>query len=52
MISSVREESFVFLEKLLDQSIVPKWREIYKKLCDESNYVNLDGKRTQGQKRG
>ena len=39
------EEAFDFFEKLLDQSLVPTWREIVKTECETANYVNLLGQR-------
>jgi len=39
------EEAFDFFEKLLDQSLVPTWREIVKNECETADYVNLLGQR-------
>ena len=48
---SVQEEAYHLFEKLLDQSLVPKWREIVKEQCDEGGYIDLNG-RKKTQKRG
>ena len=48
---SVQEEAYHLFEKLLDQSLVPKWREIVKEQCDEGGYIDLNG-RKKNQKRG
>mgnify|MGYP007089475121 CR=1 FL=1 len=37
------EEAFDFFEKLLDQSLVPTWREIIKTECETANFANFLG---------
>ena len=48
---STQEEAYHLFEKLLDQSLVPKWREIVKEQCDEGGYIDLNG-RKKNSKRG
>ena len=42
---SVQEEAYHLFEKLLDQSLVPKWQEIVKEQCDEGGYIDLNGRK-------
>ena len=42
---SSQEEAYHLFEKLLDQSLVTKWREIVKEQCDEGGYIDLNGRK-------
>ena len=46
--NAVQEEAFDYFEKLLDQTIVPLWRDIVVEQCDTDGYVNLNGHRQTG----
>ena len=49
--SAVQDEAFDYFEKLLDQTLVPVWRDIVVEQCDTDGYVDLNGKKQTG-KRG
>ena len=49
--TAVQDEAFDYFEKLLDQTLVPVWRDIAVEQCDTDGYVNLNGCRQTG-KRG
>ena len=41
--SAVQDEAFDYFEKLLDQTLVPVWRDIVAEQCDTDGYVDLNG---------
>ena len=43
--NAVQEEAFGYFEKLLDQTVVPLWRDIVVEQCDTDGYVDLNGHR-------
>ena len=48
----MQEEAYHHFQKLLDQSLVPKWREIVKEQCDKGEYIDLNGQnKTQKRRR-
>ena len=49
--TAVQDEAFDYFEKLLDQTLVPVWRDIVVEQCDTDGYVDLNGCRQTG-KRG
>ena len=49
---SVQAEAFDCFEKLLDRTLVSKWREIVCKQCDTCPYINLNGKKMSNKPRG
>ena len=42
---SSQEEAYHLFEKLLDQLLVPKWRDIVKEQCNEGGYIDLNGRK-------